>query len=227
MDTHPLPHSPGRVTRLGLDRVDETADLLAEVFFEYPLDRYIVDGLGEAGRSVLARSYRVDCLRQLGLGYPLLGVLEGNRVAAAAVVLAGWPSEGGFVQYEGGPLTAARLQEMEDRLDQFFGEQACKRMLAYCRLRDAHRPRQPHYYLESLAVLPRCRGRGYGSMLINEVSRLSEMDMTSAGVALDTQDPANVDLYRHFGYRVTGEGRLGPVHNWFLFRPNPRRSAEA
>ena len=37
---------------------------------------------------------------------------------------------------------------------------------------------------------------------------------------LDTEHPANVPLYTHFGYRVVGQEQLGPVTIWSMFRPN-------
>ncbi len=213
------------VINLGLDRLDEAAELLATVFLDYPLDHYILDGLGPEQRAMLASSFKMDCLWKLGLGWPFLGVVEQDRLAAVALVAGSTSSQGGFVEYEGSLLTLARLEEMEDRLDHSFGSQTCSRILDYYALKDAHKPPEPHLYLESLAVLPEHRGKGYGGVLINFINRLSEADEHSAGVGLDTQLPVNLTLYRHFGFHVIGEGDMGPVHNWFLFRPNETVSA--
>lgn len=211
-----------RVIGLGLGHVDEAAELLTTVFLDYPLDHYILDGLGPERRAMLASSFKMDCLWKLGMGWPLLGVVENGTLAAVALVIGCQPSQGGMAEYQGSPLTLARLQEMEDSLDRSFGPQTCARILEYYALRDANKPRQPHLYIESLATLPLHRGKGYGGLLIDFISRLSENDSTSTGVALDTQDPVNLALYQHFGFQVTGQGCMGPVHNWFLFRANAK-----
>jgi hypothetical protein len=40
-------------------------------------------------------------------------------------------------------------------------------------------------------------------------------------VTLSTEDPANVPLYQHFGYQVTGHTRVAPaLEAWVFFRPN-------
>ncbi|MEM5774468.1 MAG: GNAT family N-acetyltransferase [Anaerolineaceae bacterium] len=219
MDPQKQPEK-ARVIGLGLEQVDEAADLLTPVFLDSPLDHYILEGLGPERRNILASSFKMDCLWKLGMGWPLLGVLENGKLAAVALVIGCQPSQGGMAEYQGGRLTLARLQEMEDRLDRSFGPQTCARILEYYSLRDAHKPREPHLYIESLAALPEHRGKGYGGLLIDFISRLSENDGASTGVALDTQDPVNLALYQHFGYRVTGQGAIWPVDNWFLFRPN-------
>lgn len=43
------------------------------------------------------------------------------------------------------------------------------------------------------------------------------------GVSLHTENPGNVALYEHFGYEVTGRGRVAPeLEAWILFGPSPR-----
>jgi hypothetical protein len=45
------------------------------------------------------------------------------------------------------------------------------------------------------------------------------MDPGSAGVSLSTEVRRNVDLYRHFGYEVTGEARVSEeLMTWGMFR---------
>ena len=51
---------------------------------------------------------------------------------------------------------------------------------------------------------------------------MSAADPRSCGVTLTTDDPANVALYKHFGYGLTGEVEVpGAFRTWGFFRPNP------
>jgi hypothetical protein len=37
-------------------------------------------------------------------------------------------------------------------------------------------------------------------------------------VSLTTENPRNVELYRHFGYEVVGQGPVGPgLQTWGMF----------
>jgi ribosomal protein S18 acetylase RimI-like enzyme len=63
-------------------------------------------------------------------------------------------------------------------------------------------------------------GTGLGRRLLESVRRLSEEDPQSAGVSLTTENPRNVELYRHFGYEVVGHASVGPgLETWGMFLP--------
>ena len=71
-----------------------------------------------------------------------------------------------------------------------------------------------------IGVHPEAQGRGYGRMLLDAVQALSEGHSTSTGVALDTENPENVPIYEHCGYRVIAETNLEGVPIWCMLRPN-------
>jgi hypothetical protein len=57
--------------------------------------------------------------------------------------------------------------------------------------------------------------------LIEAVIDISRERPGSEGVTLTTEDPANVPLYRHLGFQVTGHSRVAPeLESWGLVRPN-------
>ena len=77
----------------------------------------------------------------------------------------------------------------------------------------------PHYHLNMIGVRGAAAGRGVGRILLDEVHRRSREDPGSQGVSLTTEDPANVEIYRHLGYRVTAEGEIpGVLRTWGMFR---------
>ena len=60
-------------------------------------------------------------------------------------------------------------------------------------------------------------GRELG--LLECVEEISRDRPDSAGVSLSTEDPRNVPLYEHFGYRITGHARVAPeLESWGFFR---------
>ena len=83
---------------------------------------------------------------------------------------------------------------------------------------DHHRPTEPHWYLEHIAVRPERRGVGLGRALIEHGLGRADADGTTAWLV--TSKPGNVPLYERFGFEVRAAedapGR-GP-HLWFMGR---------
>jgi GNAT superfamily N-acetyltransferase len=64
------------------------------------------------------------------------------------------------------------------------------------------------------------RGTGLARRLLEAVHAECERSAFAEGVSLTTEEPRNVDFYRHMGYEITGEARIGDVvPTWNLFRP--------
>ena len=56
---------------------------------------------------------------------------------------------------------------------------------------------------------------------MDHVHLMSHEDTSSQGVTLTTEDPANVPLYEHFGYKLVWHVRLSPaMGTWGFFRPD-------
>ncbi|MFP4107303.1 MAG: GNAT family N-acetyltransferase [Phycisphaerae bacterium] len=87
-------------------------------------------------------------------------------------------------------------------------------------LKHEHAPNRPHHYLTTIGVHAAEHGQGIGKALLPRVHQFAAEVGESSGVALNTEVESNIGLYRHFGYEGTGEAELGPVHLWFMFRPN-------
>jgi len=81
-----------------------------------------------------------------------------------------------------------------------------------------YRPREPHYYINELAVLPEYQGRGIGKVLLNYVENLSLQGKKSAGTALDTSNPDNVAFYQHLGYKVVSEFRFHGLKGFSMYK---------
>lgn len=82
----------------------------------------------------------------------------------------------------------------------------------------SHRPREEHWYLNTLSVAPEMQGQGVGSALIQP--GLDRADAEGLGCYLETQRRKNIPFYRRFGFEETDEISLEdspPL--WLMWRP--------
>ena len=78
----------------------------------------------------------------------------------------------------------------------------------------------PHYFLGIIGVIQVHQRKGYAKQIIEEVQRMSESHPTSQGVCLCTENPFNVPIYEHLGYKVICEADVESIHTWAMFREN-------
>lgn len=78
-----------------------------------------------------------------------------------------------------------------------------------------------HLHLNMIGVREAARGKGLGRRLIEHVQELSREDERSRGVTLTTEDPNNVELYKHLGYEIVGHQVVSAeLETWSFFRPD-------
>jgi ribosomal protein S18 acetylase RimI-like enzyme len=196
---------------LGGGWVDDARRLLAAAFASDPTVRYVCDAGSDAFEQRRYTLYASLVRLQLDSGEPRLGVIHDGRLVAACHLLRAAARV---------PLWAEAMHVL--RLTWGLGPSALARGFRFTRAEARCRPAKPHWYVVSIGVDPNSQGHGYGGALLRAIHERSEADPTSAGVALDTQNPRNVGLYERFGYRVTREEDVGPLHSWCMFRPSSR-----
>ena len=80
---------------------------------------------------------------------------------------------------------------------------------------------EPHYHLGMIGARRRCAGQGHAGRLLNHLHDLSESHASSLGVSLATENPRNITLYEHFGYRIVSREVVGDgLETWGFFREN-------
>lgn len=93
----------------------------------------------------------------------------------------------------------------------------------------ANDPKEAHWHLDPLVVVPDRQGQGIGSQLLKEFC--ARVDQTGRPAYLETDRPENVKLYQRFGFHVTKEATVIGVHCYFMWRsprPDPNsRGSEA
>ena len=80
----------------------------------------------------------------------------------------------------------------------------------------ALRPREPHWHLGPIAVLPERQGQGIGTRLLRRFCE--EVDRAGDGAYLETDKPENVRLYQRFSFTVTARQTLFGVVTWIMWR---------
>jgi ribosomal protein S18 acetylase RimI-like enzyme len=88
------------------------------------------------------------------------------------------------------------------------------------RLLAAHHPREPHWYLQTLAVAPESQRSGIGTALI--APGLERADADRVGAFLETQRESNIPYYRRFGFELTEEISLPDSPPLWLMWREPR-----
>ncbi|MEQ7052887.1 GNAT family N-acetyltransferase [Paenibacillaceae sp. P-4] len=82
---------------------------------------------------------------------------------------------------------------------------------SYMRVTRSAAPPCAHHYLIMIGVKPGEQGKGIGKALLHHLLDKMNADVTSQGVALDTENKENVDLYRRFGFALSRETQFDHV----------------
>jgi len=192
-------------------RIDEAVDVLSDAFFDYPVMRFVLGQAGHAYARHLRTLIHFFTSARFLQGDLVMAVTAGDDtvVAIANVVRPG--------DHESGP----RLGELREQVWRELGGAARSRYEAYGEITRKFVVDQPHYHLGMLGVRRAYAGRGLARHLLDALHDRSSADRQSCGVTLNTEDPRNVPLYEHFGYRVIGQGQVSDqVRTWAFHRPD-------
>lgn len=202
------------VERLPVERLDDVVDVFADAFAGYPVMRMTVGDEGDVAARE-RRLVRLFVTRRVARGGPMYGVKQSRQskqsepVSLAGAILLTQPHEPPAHE-DVAAISAAAWREL--------GEEAQLRYETYAAASNFFAGYEPHHHLNMIGVRRAQKGGGLGRILLDAVRALAEADPQSAGVSLTTENPRNVELYRHFGYEVVGEGQFGPgLQTWGMF----------
>jgi GNAT superfamily N-acetyltransferase len=92
-----------------------------------------------------------------------------------------------------------------------------RRLAWYNRAANRLLPLRPRCLVTHLAVEPSEQGQGHARTLLAAVRDRSRADRWSTGIGITTYSEANVKLYEHLGFRVTGHRSERGTQCWGLF----------
>jgi GNAT superfamily N-acetyltransferase len=197
------------VEPLSLERLGDVVDVFVDAFQDYPVMRFTVGPDGNVTARV-RRLVRLFVTRRTARGGPMYGLTGAGGDLTGATLLT-LPVE---------PPPPALVEEISAAAWRDLGEAARLRYDAYAASSAFFGALPPHHHLNMIGVRRAYAGTGLGRRLLESVRRLSEEDPQSAGVSLTTENPRNVELYRHFGYEVVGHASVGPgLETWGMFLP--------
>lgn len=199
----------GRVRPVAADDLDDVVEVVVEAFTDYPYWVWLEPD--RASRVELMRPYYRDDLAAVLSEGSSMGAARGGAAALDAVALWWWADGDGDAVFDS-PAVSSVPGSAGDRL--------ARAMAAMADLA----PAGPHWYLDVLATRSVVRGRGLGATLLRH--GLARADDQDATVYLETSDRANVGLYEHFGFEVTGEMTLEGLWLCGMTRP-PRPTGVA
>lgn len=199
---------PGKqaVLEVGEGRHSDVTSVLGAAFHDYPVMRFILGTDDEYDRRLLqligffvtARFVRND---------PVLAIGEADAFHGVATLTA--PEE---------RADSPEFDELRQAVWDDLGAGARERYAQLCDVWGGFWLRAPHVHVNMIGVLPAHQGKGYARALLDVVHERSQAHPASLGVSLTTEDPRNVPLYEHFGYKVTGHARVGGLETWNFFR---------
>jgi GNAT superfamily N-acetyltransferase len=197
------------VKDLPANRIDEVVDVLSDAFGNYPVTRFVI---GQAGNTY------AQCLRTLVHFFTtarfvrddlVMGVTtDDDRIVAVANI--NRPGERG---------SPPSLDDLREQVWRELGDAARSRYEAYGEATRKFVIEQPHYHLAMLGVRSSYAGKGLARRLLDVLHERSYRDRESRGVTLNTEDPRNIPLYQHFGYRIIGQARVSDeLQTWAFYR---------
>ncbi len=194
---------------LSLADVDPAADVNAQAFIDDPLVAFMLPAR-RSRHAALFRFFRaygevsIKNQRVYGTGQPLQGVaywqFPDQKEISVSVKSLGRFLPLLLTLY---PIGLLRARAILKHVDEMHAKYAGG----------------PHFYLDNLAVLASSRGQGLSSKLVRPF--LAMADERKMIAYTDTENPANVPLYQHFGFQVVEEAAIGStgVTIWALRRP--------
>ncbi len=174
-------------------RVSDARAMLVNAFDEDPYFRFLAPDADE--RSAFLRGVMASNI-----------ALASPRGAAGAVIAPDGELRGVSLWFSPGahPPSAlatawAYLRHVGPHLRR-LRSRTIERGLRMASLLEEAQLREPHFYLQVLAVDPRWHGRGTGSAMLRR--RVAEADRARLPATLETSKEMNVRLYERFGFEV-------------------------
>lgn len=198
-----------KIISLGSEHLISAGRLLSRAFLNDPITHFVFNGSISPDDPRLREFHRFSCFIRLEMGWPLIGIEESQKLVAAA----GLTDPGEFQWPDSLKRAFANLRSC-------IGEDAALRLQNFARIAEASRPAEPHIYLGFIGTDPRMQGKGYGRALLDWICEYSESHPISQGIALDTENAANVPIYEHFGYHVTSKHSIDNLSVWCMYRSN-------
>jgi GNAT superfamily N-acetyltransferase len=199
--------TPDLLTRMTLPQVPAVASLLARAFHDDPL---MVYALPDATR----REHLLPSVIGWNVRYAWrYGEVYATPDLTGAAV---WLTPG-KTRMTLGRMLRAGLWQAPLQVDWALLRRLAGVWDSVAELQRRHAP-MAHWYLSQIGVAPLSQGHGVGSALLRPM--LARLDTHEQWCYLETAEASNLQFYRHWGFAVVDETRIGDgsVPLWALLR---------
>ena len=197
------------ITRLNTEDTDKIVEVLFAAFERDPLMYYF---FGNEYQNLAKYVMQYICHQAQLSNLILLGASIEEELQGVALIT---PSE--IVDRDKHEAFA----KLDEQLATAVGEAVVMRMETYFQVKEVNKPKQTHFYLDILGVMPKSQGQGVGKALIETLHKMSEESSQSCGVALDTENESNLNFYQRLGYSISTITNLDKIKIWSMFRSDP------
>ena len=196
------------IRHLNTKHTDEIVEVFFSAFEQDPIMSYF---FGERYQDLAPHTMRYMCHLADISNLLLIGAFIEEGLHGVALVTPPYATN----------VDKQEIAKLDEQLASAVGEQVIVRLEKYFQVKEVNKPKQAHFYLDILGVIPGSQGQGIGKTIIKALHQMSEESSQSCGVALDTENKHNLDFYQRLGYSVSTVSNLDTITIWSMFRPNP------
>jgi GNAT superfamily N-acetyltransferase len=187
-------------------RLPELARILGRAFADYPVARAAFGNASGSPQEWFTRMGQTALENRLKMEMPVFAADRDSEPVGVAVVSAS------------DRRTPPELSARFDELTAEAGHDTQAFFQEFIKVVDAISPTDPHVWLAILGVDPSAQGTGVGRQLIETTVQFARDSGTYTGVALDTEDAKNVEIYQRCGFRLIGESAVGSMPVFVMWR---------
>lgn len=189
------------IVPLQTSEIDEAADLLSKAFINTPFTGKIMGGHSEKHRRQLKMGFKNMLAKKPGIK---IAAKDGDRLVGVMRMVK-WPDCQKSIP-RGAELIIPTL----------VARKVMGRFRAARKVWGLHDPKEPHWHVDPIGVLPERQGQGIGRKLMTYYCH--QVDSEKMAAYHETDQPQNVRFYEKFGYKTLEKKPIFGVTNWFLWR---------
>ena len=195
-----------KIVPLEEHHIPEVASVIAEAFLEEPGTVAVVRSTREKRLRILKKHFRMQASIGLSQGSSKCAIRNGEIVGSMLITPPGRAST---------PRAADMIRIMVRSVFE-VGPAMVWRGIRSSLDDEKHRPKEPNYFLEMLAINPLLQRQGIGSLLLSHLNEVADGEGTM--IYLSTTQPKTVRLYERHGFRTVVQGTTLGVSNFYMVR---------
>lgn len=189
------------IQELQSDEIDPAAELLSRAFIATPFTSTVMGGNSEKKRRGLQMGFTIMLKDKPGVTY----VAKDSDEIVGVMRMVKWPD-----------CQNSSIRGLEIIPASLFIGRAAFRVVRFRKFWKQHDPKEPHWHVDPLGVLPERQGQGIGSALLSHFTGI--VDGEGMLAYLETDQEQNVRLYERFGFSVQETEPFFGIMNYFMYR---------